>query len=482
MAIPTSVSDLSATPVNNSPIGTDVIGTTLDDYIRSHAAIIRQVSDAKADLTALSASSGASLVGFIQSGTGAVATTGQAEFRKQGVRPETYGAVGDGATSDSAAFVLAAALGRPLFLTSGKNYVIDVPTTIGVSIYGEGPADGQTTITLTGTGQLIPGNWHCHWDGFLIESSVNNLVFVKNAQSFFTFTNYRLFATGGATGQTGIEFDCSANSVYFCNISNFKIKLAYPIAITGALPNVFNANVVGGSLRDDYQDFASAISISGVAACDANQFAGYFEVGTNLINFTATAFRQNRIRVISDAVTRVFNSSVAISDQNIWEILSGGFTTGGTYPQNQILIGPESTKVKATNNTAASIATATPTVLTYDNEDFDTLSEFTNGTGVFTPKNAGYYKVDASAMSASVSWTAGTHWEVDIYKNGTIYISGDYSTSDATTTRQRVSKVSALVYCNGTTDYIDSRITHNQGGNVALDTAPTHNYFIVTRE
>jgi hypothetical protein len=51
MAIPTTVADLSSTPASNSPAGTDAIGTTLDDYIRAHAAIIRQVSDAKADLT-----------------------------------------------------------------------------------------------------------------------------------------------------------------------------------------------------------------------------------------------------------------------------------------------------------------------------------------------------------------------------------------------------------------------------------------------
>ena len=51
MPVPTSVSDLNSTASSNSPAGTDAIGTTLDDYIRAHASIIRQVSDAKADLT-----------------------------------------------------------------------------------------------------------------------------------------------------------------------------------------------------------------------------------------------------------------------------------------------------------------------------------------------------------------------------------------------------------------------------------------------
>ena len=45
MAVPTSITDCNATAANNSPAGTDSIGTSLDDYLRAHAAIIRQVSD-----------------------------------------------------------------------------------------------------------------------------------------------------------------------------------------------------------------------------------------------------------------------------------------------------------------------------------------------------------------------------------------------------------------------------------------------------
>ena len=46
MAVPTSITDCNATAANNSPAGSDSIGTSLDDYLRSHAAIIRQVYDA----------------------------------------------------------------------------------------------------------------------------------------------------------------------------------------------------------------------------------------------------------------------------------------------------------------------------------------------------------------------------------------------------------------------------------------------------
>lgn len=46
MPVPTSIADCNVTASNNSPAGTDSIGTNLDDYLRAHAAILRQVYDA----------------------------------------------------------------------------------------------------------------------------------------------------------------------------------------------------------------------------------------------------------------------------------------------------------------------------------------------------------------------------------------------------------------------------------------------------
>ncbi len=46
MPVPSSITDCNSTAANNSPAGSDSIGTSLDDYLRSHAAILRQVYDA----------------------------------------------------------------------------------------------------------------------------------------------------------------------------------------------------------------------------------------------------------------------------------------------------------------------------------------------------------------------------------------------------------------------------------------------------
>lgn len=106
MAVPTTIADLSTTASSNSPSGNDspVDG---DNFIRALSAILRQEYDdrlAAAALLATAATSGAGadLVGFLQSGSGAVARTIQDKGRDT-VSVKDFGAVGDGSTDDYSA-------------------------------------------------------------------------------------------------------------------------------------------------------------------------------------------------------------------------------------------------------------------------------------------------------------------------------------------------------------------------------------------
>lgn len=90
--------------------------------------VVAPASGSAADLAAtLAASSGSSAVGFIQSGTGATATTVQTALRER-LTPENFGAVGDGVANDSTAFAnaLTAAVssGRTLHLRAGATYLL----------------------------------------------------------------------------------------------------------------------------------------------------------------------------------------------------------------------------------------------------------------------------------------------------------------------------------------------------------------------
>lgn len=50
MAVPTTAADISTSAASNSPAGTDAIGTSLDDYLRSIQAILKQENSAGVDI------------------------------------------------------------------------------------------------------------------------------------------------------------------------------------------------------------------------------------------------------------------------------------------------------------------------------------------------------------------------------------------------------------------------------------------------
>jgi hypothetical protein len=487
---------LSADPVTLGNLDVAISGVTQvpgTDYTLANGVL--QFTSAPANGTVILArfgegvASGPSMdsydVRFKQAGTGAVDRTVESRLRES-VSVKDFGAVGDGVTDDTTAFLAAAATNKSVLIPYG-DFVISQPVTFNGGLFGLGQYNNQSTITLTGTGQLRVGDWYAQWDGFQVRSAVNNKTFIKNSGvSYWSFTNFLVNKIGAATGQVGIEFDTSSASIYFNRIDDFAIRLDYPVKISGNSTQVFNANKLGmGVGGNKWYDFLSAITVDAtVLACDANEFGGYFESGTNVLTFNGIALRQNRFRLIVDAVTRIWNSAVAVNDANIWEVLDGGFTYVGTYPQNQVFIGPASTNVRATDTSSSPvISNATATVMTFDSEAFDTLSEFSPGTGVFQPRNAGYYQVDAQAITQAYTWPSGSRFEVRIYKNGSLYAAGLYNASETSSavSIQRSSSVTSIVYMNGTTDTVEIKLLHNQGGNVSLDSSPSQNFINITR-
>jgi hypothetical protein len=79
---------------------------------------------------ALALSSGASLIGFIQSGIGAVSETVQTAIRRISVFPEQFGAVGNGSTDDTVAIQAALTANRNVILRSTSGYKITAALTL----------------------------------------------------------------------------------------------------------------------------------------------------------------------------------------------------------------------------------------------------------------------------------------------------------------------------------------------------------------
>ena len=118
----------------------------------------------------------------------------------------------------------------------------------------------------------------------------------------------------------------------------------------------------------------------------------------------------------------------------------------------------------AYQSSAQTLSTTTNTKLLFQTKEFDTNSNFANST--FTPTVAGYYQVSASMRVGSSATTV----RMMIWKNGNQYKLG-------TDVNNVVNNglVSTLVYCNGTTDYIEAYALIGSGQ--ALSAAQSDTWF-----
>lgn len=98
------------------------------------------------------------------------------------------------------------------------------------------------------------------------------------------------------------------------------------------------------------------------------------------------------------------------------------------------------------------VASGVATKVALNTEEFDTANAFNTTTNRFMPQVAGYYLVTAH-IGASAS-TAGTICVPYVYKNGTLYKQGhSYIPPSGSSSMQ--GSITALVYLNGSTDYVE---------------------------
>lgn len=106
-------------------------------------------------------------------------------------------------------------------------------------------------------------------------------------------------------------------------------------------------------------------------------------------------------------------------------------------------------------SSGGSIANATFTKLIFDTELWDTNSYFASSR--FTPLIAGYYQINAAYQ-----WSSASAGFITIMRNGNEYKRGEWITVSA----QQDHSCSGIVYCNGSSDYIEIYAYQTSGGNV----------------
>jgi hypothetical protein len=129
-----------------------------------------------------------------------------------------------------------------------------------------------------------------------------------------------------------------------------------------------------------------------------------------------------------------------------------------------------------------SISSATFTKVALSSELFDTASAFDSSTNYrFTPQVAGYYQINAFARVIGVS---ATNKILAIYKNGSPLYSFDSFTPSTISFNGSFTPmvISATIYCNGSTDYIElygysnGSSTSFAGGGGGTNVAPWYTY------
>jgi hypothetical protein len=124
----------------------------------------------------------------------------------------------------------------------------------------------------------------------------------------------------------------------------------------------------------------------------------------------------------------------------------------------------------ATQTSGQSISSSTFTKVTFNNETFDTNSNFASST--FTPTVAGYYQVNGNVSFVGNSTGFAM---IAIYKSGVSVSQGSGIPNN--TIIGGMATASTVVFCNGTTDTIELYAWQNSGGSLAFQTSNDKNTF-----
>jgi hypothetical protein len=114
-------------------------------------------------------------------------------------------------------------------------------------------------------------------------------------------------------------------------------------------------------------------------------------------------------------------------------------------------------------NNTQSLTTATFTKIQFSSEEFDTNSNYDNATNYrFTPTVAGYYQVNLAVGFAAAALGICL---ITIFKNGNRFRDGSII---ANANLGPLCVASALIYFNGSTDYVEGYGYQTSGGNLTV--------------
>lgn len=216
MAVPTLITELSTTASSNAPAGSDS-PSTLDDIQRAHASFIAELRDDKTDAADLAASSGASLVGYLPAGTGAVATDVQGKLREIEISDSDYPTIQEAVDA----------------LQSGQRLVISSVHTTNLPI----TITNKSRVRITGKGNVslsgaASGAFLFQLVGVVDDLEIDSLTLAGDNNAA-----YSQCAIGCNSGQT-----ISNTKFHDLTISNINVGISHNADLSGSWTNAWTYN------------------------------------------------------------------------------------------------------------------------------------------------------------------------------------------------------------------------------------------------
>jgi hypothetical protein len=222
----------------------------------------------------------------------------------------------------------------------------------------------------------------------------------------------------------------------------------------------FTSDAIQGTTLQVVSPGKLAVSASGITS---NELASNSVVTAKILdsNVTTAKIADSNVTTAKIADSNVTTAKIADSNVTTAKIADANITQV-KLASNVVGNGPA---FRAFASTVTSLSNNVIAKVNLLSENFDTNSNFDSSR--FTPTVAGYYQINCTVYSSA----APQYLQVKIYKNGSVH-SGAVHTNVQTF----ASNVSDLVYCNGTTDYIEMYAVQQSGGTVSVTTGTDVTY------
>lgn len=234
--------------------------------------------------------------------------------------------------------------------------------------------------------------------------------------------------------------------------------------------------------------FSNVITSTVAAASNALSIVSgaFISLGGSLLSGDGTAVISNKIIQLANIATASLPAAASYKGAVVFDSTTNTFK----YSDGSSWISPAggsaaqltATYTRTTTMTLTNNATTIFDYPTADSNNTLPSSIFTTGASwKCTPNVAGWYRVDASASVDRSGVNGAMDCFALLYKNGSQLVAGCRPATQNGSGNAAICTVSALVYCNGSTDFFDVRVFQNTTANRSNFTSTGYNVISVTK-